>query len=132
VQGKRGYLTQAIRGCLEHGILNLPEDSRVSVRLEPRTAVGSAGAVEIVVEYASSDEERQVLGAGGRSKWDDVTLQAVRRIVEAHQGDVAPLGDGRDGIRLLLPRYRAIAAGQITPAQVQDSPADEQRQQSVA
>jgi len=132
VQGKRGYLTQAIRGCLEYGILNLPEDSRVSVRFEPRTAVGSAGAVEIVIEYASSDGQTHVMSAAGRSQWDDVTMQAVRRILEAHQGDVAPLGNGRDGVRLLLPRHRAIAAGQMTSAQVQDRPADEQRQQSVA
>ncbi len=132
VQGKRGYLTQAVRGCLEHGILNLPEGSRVSVRLEPRTAVDSAEAVEIVVEYASSDEESQALGAAGRSQWNDVTMQAVGRIIEVHQGDVAPLGDGRDGVRLLLPRHRAIAAGQMTPAQAQASHADQQRQQSVA
>jgi len=132
VQGKRGYLTQAIRGCLEYGILNLPEDSSVSVRLEPRTAVAGVGAVEIVIEYASPDEESKVLGAVGSSQWNDVTMQAVRRIVEAHQGDVAPLGDGRDGVRLLLPRHRAIAAGQMTPAQAQTIHADEQRQQSVA
>ena len=132
VQGKRGYLTQAVRGCLEHGILNLPENSSVSVRLEPRTGVAGAGAVEIVVEYHSSDEQTQVLGAAGRSQWDDVTMQAVRRIVEAHQGDVTPLGDGRDGVRLLLPRHRAIAAGQMTPAQAEASRPDQQRQQSVA
>jgi len=132
VQGKRGYLTQAIRGCLECGILNLPEDSSVSVRIEPQTGVAGAGAVEIVIEYASSDEQTQVLSAGGGSQWNDVTMQAVRRIVEAHQGDVAPLGDGRDGVRLLLPRHRAIAAGQMTPAQAQASHADQQRRQSVA
>ncbi len=132
VQGKRGYLTQAIRGCLEHGILNLPEDSSVSVQLEPRTGVAGAGAVEIVIEYASSDEESQGLAAAGGSQWDDVTMQAVRRIVEVHQGDVAPLGDGRDGVRLLLPRHRAIVAGQMTPAQAQASRPDQQRQQSVA
>jgi len=132
VQGKRGYLTQAVRGCLECGILNLPEHSSVSVQLESRTAVPGAGAVEIVIKYASSDEQTQVLSAAGRLQWNDVTMQAVRRIVEAHQGDVAPLGEGRDGVRLLLPKHRAIAAGQMTPVQGQASHADQQRQQSVA
>ncbi len=132
VQGKRGYLTQAVRGCLEYGILNLPEDSRVSVRLEPRTGVDSAGAIEIVIEYSSSDEQTQVLSVVGGLQSDNVTMQAVRRIVEAHQGDVAPLDDGRDGVRLLLPRHRAVAAGQMTPAQAQESRRDQQRQQSVA
>jgi len=132
VQGKRGYLAQAIRGCLEYGILNLPEDSSVLVRIEPRTGVASAGAVEIVIEYASSDEQTQVLSAAGRSQWDDVTMQAIRRIVEAHQGDVAPLGDGRDGVRLLLPRHQAVAAGQMTPTQAQESRRDQQHQQLVA
>jgi len=132
VQGKRGYLVQAIRGCLEYGILNLPENSRVSARLEPRTRAAGVGAIEIIVEYASADERTQVLGVGGRSQWDDVTLQAVRRIVEAHQGDVAPLGDGRDGVRLLLPRHRAIAAGQLTLGQVDAGGPDQQRQQLVA
>jgi len=132
VQGKRGYLTQAIRGCLEHGILNLPEDSNVSVRFEPRTDVAGAGAIEIVIEYASSDEQTHVLSTAGKSQWNDVTMQAVNRIIEAHQGDVAPLGDGRDGIRLLLPKYRAIADSQMTPAQAQASRPDQQWQQSVA
>jgi len=132
VQGKRGYLTQAIRGCLEHGILNLPEHSRVFVQLEPRTGVSGAGAVEIMVEYTSSDEQTQVLSTASRSQWNNVTMQAVRRIVEAHQGDVAPLGDGRDGVRLLLPRHRAIAAGQMVPAQARASRPDQQRRQLVA
>ncbi len=132
VQGKRGYLTQAIRGCLEHGILNLPENSCVSVRLEPRTGVAGTEVVEIIVEYTRSDEQARVPSAVGKPQWDDVTMQAVCRIVAAHQGDVAPLGDGGDGVRLLLPKHRAVMAGQMTLSPAQASRHDLQRQQSAA
>jgi len=108
VQGKRGYLTQAIRGCLEYGILNLPEDSRVSVLLEPRTGVAGTGAIEIVVEYASSDEERHVLGAGSRLQWDDVTLQAVRRIVDRPAAPAVSSLKCSRGVSCQLPSMPAL------------------------
>ena len=118
VPGKRSYLVQAVRGCLECGVLNLPEDSQVSVRVEPQTGVDAATAVEILVEYQSRADDNQDLRGGSGRLWEQVTMQAIRRIVEAHRGAVDKLGDGRDGVRLLLPRHRAAVARQARPSAI--------------
>ncbi len=132
VRGKRNYLVQAIRGCLEQGILNLPEESQVSVRIEPQQAADTAGAVEILFEYVSGAQQSQALQASSRPDWDQVTMRAARRIVEAHGGDIAPLGGGRDGLRVLLPRHRVAAAQQVSLTQANTSREDDKVQRIVA
>ncbi len=132
VQGKRNYLVQAIRGCIEQGILNLPEESQISVQIEPQQAADTAGAVEVLFEYVGGVQQSQALPTSGRLGLDQVTMRAARRIVEAHGGDIAPLGGGRDGLRILLPRRRVIAAGQISVRQAAASHPDTQAGRVVA
>ena len=107
VRGQRSYLVQAVRGCLGYGLLSLAEDSQISLSVECRKAPGREGAVEVLLEYTPSVSDPQLPHAYPSPAWDQVTMCAVRRIVEAHKGDVTALGDDRQGLRLLLPRYRS-------------------------
>ena len=115
VHGKRSYLVQAVRGCIEYGLLNLPEGSRISTRIEPQTGADNATAVEILLEYLSSAAEKHAPCTSYALLWDQVTMRAVQRIIGAHKGDVSPLGNGSAGLRLLLPRARAAGAVKLAP-----------------
>ncbi len=132
VQGKRSYLTQAVRGCLENGLLNLPEGSQISISVKPRVAEDGTEAVEILLEHTSAAAEQELPRSTSAATWDQVTMLAVRRIVETHQGDVAPLGDGREGLRMLLPRHQAAGAKQMTWNSRADSPPLDESASAVA
>ncbi len=132
VPGKRSYLIQAVRGCLENGLLNLPEDSQISISVKPRVAEDGTEAVEILLEHTSAAAEPELPRSTSAAMWDQVTMLAVQRIVETHQGDVAPLGNGCEGLRVLLPRHQAAGAKRMGRAGRPDSPLLDESVSAVA
>ncbi len=126
VRGKRSYLIQAVRGCLEYGLVNLPERSEINISVKARPRPSGAGAVEVIVEYVSAVQDPELPRNSYAPAWEQVTMLAVRRIIGAHKGDVAVLGDGHDGVRVLLPQYQAMGVKQMPrPAPVPGSSLDD-------
>ena len=82
--------------------------------------------MEVIVEYVSAVQDPELPRSSYAPAWEQVTMLAVQRIVAAHKGEVAPLGDGRDGVRMLLPQYQATGVKQMPwPAQVPGSSLDD-------
>lgn len=113
VKGSNARLTQALRGCLEHTLQATPEGSDIQVTVEHIADRSGQPAIAVRIECTQVPQGSRRLRLVSSSAWDTVTLRAVQHITDAHRGYIEVLGDGHDGLCMILPRCRAMAAGQL-------------------